>query len=153
MGNTFTRRCRTRDYQQQAPPSSVPTSVSTSQTHEDDGSTQSHTHQSKSSVPENKESLTILTYQDKLINAISADIISVAGVLREREFISDEVTGKIVRYSTAQEKANILFSAIREKIKTAPKRFPELIRVFSEQASTKDVAEMLHSAYQDKSKF
>ena len=153
MGNTFTRCCRTRDYQQQAPPSSVPTSVSTSQTHEDDGSTQSHTHQSKSSVPENKESLTILTYQDKLINAISADIISVAGVLREREFISDEVTSKIVRYSTAQEKANILFSAIREKIKTAPKRFPELIRVFSEQASTKDVAEMLHSAYQDKSKF
>ena len=153
MGNTFTRRCRTRDYQQQAPPSSVPTSVSTSQTHEDDGSTQSHTHQSKSSVSENKESLTILTYQDKLINAISADIISVAEVLREREFISDEVTGKIARYSTAQEKANILFSAIREKIKTAPKRFPELIRVFSEQASTKDVAEMLHSAYQDKSKF
>ena len=150
MGNTFTRRHRTRDDQQQASPSSASMSGST---HEDDGSTQSHTHQSKSSVPENKESLTILTCQDKLINAISADILSVAGVLRECEFISDEVTGKIVRPSTAQEKATILFSAIREKIKTAPKRFPELIRVFSEQATTKDVAEMLQSDYQDKSKF
>ena len=119
-----------------------------------DGSTQSHTHQSNSSVPENKESLTILTYQDKLINAISADTLNVAGVLREHDFISDEVSGKILRpSSTPQEKATVLVSAVKKKIKTAPKRFPELIRVLSEQVSTKDVAEMLHSAYQDNSKF
>ena len=154
MGNTFTRRHRTRDYQQQTSPSSVPTSGSTSQIHEDDGSTQSHTHQSKSSVPENKESLTILTYQDKLINALSADIQSIAEVLRKCEFISDEIFGKSLRpSSTLREKASILVSAVREKTKNDPKQFHELIRVFSDQASTKDIAEMLQSDYQNKSKF
>ena len=119
-----------------------------------EGSTQSHTHQSKSSVPENNESLTILTYQDKLINAISVDTLNVTGVLREHDFISDEVSDKILRlYSTPQEKATILVNAVREKIKTAPKRFLELIRVLSEQVSTKDIAKMLQLAYQDKSKF
>ena len=119
---------------------------------EDDGSTQSHTQQS--AVPENKESLTILTYQDQLINAISADTLGIAGALRECEFVSDEVSGKILRpSSTPQEKATILVSAVREKIKTAPKRFPELMRVFSEQVLTKNIAEMLQSAYQDRSKF
>ena len=157
MGNTFTRcRChRTRDHQQQTSPSSVSMSASTtcSQIHEDDGSTESHIHQSKSSVPENKESLTILTYQDKLINVISADTLNVAGVLSEHDFISDEVSGKVLRpSSTLQEKATILVNAVREKIKTTPKRFPELIRVFSAEASTKDIAEMLQSDYQNKSK-
>ena len=154
MGNTFSRRRRNRDYQCQAPPSSVPTSVSTSQIHEDDGSTQSHTHQSKVTVSENKESRVILTYQDKLINVISADTWSIAGVLLEYEFISDEVSSKILRpSSTPHEKATILVSAIREKIKTDPKKFSELMRVFSEQVSTKNIAEMLQSAYQDKGKF
>ena len=156
MGNRFSRRRRNRDYQRPAPPSSVPTSASTSQTHEDDGSTESHAHQSKITVSENKESLTILTYQDQLVSVISAHTLSIAGVLRECDFISDEVSGKILLpSSTPQEKATILISAVREKIKTDPKRFPELIKVFSEQALTKfaDIAEMLKSAYQDKSKF
>ena len=154
MGNIFSRHRRNRDYQHQAPPSGVRTSDSTSQIHEDGGSTQSHTRQSKITVSENKESRIILTYLDKLINAISSDTLNIAGVLQEYEFISDEVSVKILRpSSTPQEKATILVSAIREKIKTAPKRFPELIRVFSEQISTKNIAEMMQSAYQDKSKF
>ena len=151
MGNKFSRCHRNRDYQHQALPSGVPTSVSTSQTHEDDGSTQTHIRQSKS---ENKESRIILTYQDKLINAISADTLSIAGVLREYELISDEISGKVLRpSSTTQQKATILVSAIRETIKTDPKKFPELMRVFSELLLTKNIAEMLQSAYQDKSKF
>ena len=154
MGNIFSRHRRNRDYQHQGPPSGVRTSVSTSQTHEDGGTTQSHTRQSKITVSENKESRIILIYQDKLINAISADTLNIAGVLQEYEFISDEVSVKILcPSSTPQEKITILVRAIREKIKTAPKRFPELIRVFSEQISTKDIAEMMQSAYQDKSKF
>lgn len=154
-----------RDDQQQTPPSSVPTSVSTSPTHEDDGSTQSltqdddgstqsHTHQSKTTVSENKESLIILNYQDQLINAISVDTQKVAEILQECEFISDENFGKSLRPSaTPQEKATILVTAVREKIKNDQKRFPDLIRVFSEQALTKDIAEMLQSAYHNKSKF
>ena len=154
MGNTFSRRRRNRDYQQQPPPSGVPTSVSTSQTHEDDGSTQSHTRQSEITVSENKESRIILTYQDKLINAVFPNTLSIAGVLLEYELIPDEVPSKILRpSSTPQEKATILVSAIMEKIKTDPKKFPELIRVFSEQVSTKDIAAILQSAYQDESKF
>ena len=68
-------------------------------------------------------------------------------MLSECEFISDDIF--LHPSSIPQEKATILVSAIREKIKTAPKRFPELVRVFSEQAPTKDVAEMLKSAYQE----
>ena len=156
MGNRLSRHRRNRDYQHSVPSSrlSVPMSVSASQAHEDDGSTQSHTRRSESTVPENKESLTMLAYLDQLINAISADTLIIAGVLREYDFISDEVSGKILRpSSTRQEKATVLVNAVREKIKTAPKRFPELMRVFSEQASTKNIAEMLQSAYQDRSKF
>ena len=154
MGNRFSRRRRNRNYQHQAPRSSIPTSTSTSQTHVDDGSTERHAHQSKITVSENKESLTILTYQDQLISVISAHTLSIAGLLREYDFISDEISGKILRpSSTPQEKATILIGAVKEKIKTDPKRFPELIKVFSEQALTKDIAEMLKSAYQDKSKF
>ena len=157
MGNRFSRHRRNRDYQHQAPPSSVPTHASTSQTHKavkDDGSTRSHANRSKIIESENRESQTILTYQDQLINAISTDTLIIAGVLRECEFISDEVSGKILRPSpTPQEKATILVNAVREKIRTTPKRFPELIRIFSEQVSTKDIAEMLQFAYQGKSKF
>ena len=122
--------------------------------HDNDGSTGSHAQQSAEiTASENKEFQTILTYQDQLINAISGDTLSIAGVLREYEFISDDISSKILcPSSTPQEKATILVDAIREKIKSAPKRFPELIRVFSEQALTKDVAEMLKLAYQDKSK-
>ena len=54
MGNTFSRHHRNRDHQHQVPPSGVPTSVSTSQTHEDDASTQSRTYQSKITVTETK---------------------------------------------------------------------------------------------------
>ena len=151
MGNRLSRHHRNRDYQQPAPSSSVAASVSTSQAHEDDGSIQSHTHRSESTVPENKESLTILTYQDQLTNAISANSINIAGVLREYDFISDEVSGKILRPSSSpQEKATILVNAVREKIKTVPKRLPELMRVFSEQVSTKDITEMLQIAYRSK---
>ena len=155
MGNRFSRRRRNRDYQRPAPPSSVPTSASTSQTHVDDGSTESHAYQSKITVSENKESLTILTYQDQFISVISAHTLSIAGVLREYDFISDEVFDKILHPSTStpQEKATILVNAAREKIKTDPKQFPGLIRVLSEQVSTKDIAEILQSVYQDESKF
>ena len=119
---------------------------------EDDGSTESHTQQSaKSTVSENNESQTILIYQDQLIGAISPDTIRITEILREYDFISDEIFGKLsCPSSTPQEKATIVVNAVREKIRTAPKRFPELIRVFSEQASTKDIAEMLQTAYQSK---
>ena len=158
MGNRFSRHRRNRDYQHSVPSSRlcVSMSVSASQAHEDDGSTQSYTRRSESTVPENKESLTIQAYQDQLINAITADSINIAGVLREHEIISDEVSGKILRPSSSpQEKATILVNAVREKIKIAPKRFPELMRVFSEQTSTKNIAEMFQSGstYQDRSKF
>ena len=126
------------------------------QGHEDNGSIQSHTQQSANiTVSENKESQTILTYQDLLINAISSDTIRIAGVLKECEFISDETFSKNLNCPSynSQEKATILVNAVREKIKTAPKRFPELIRVLLEQASTKNIAEMLQSAYQDKGMF
>ena len=124
MGNCLSRYCRCRDYQRSAPPSSVhvPMSVTTSQTHENHGSTQSHTQTSKTTASENKESQTILTYQVQLIDAIVADTLSVAVALQEQEFISDEVSGKILRPSSnPQEKATILVNAVREKIKTAPK--------------------------------
>ena len=118
---------------------------------EDVNSTVGQIHQLKTTTTENKESALILAHQDKLINSILNDTLSIAGTLRECNFISDEAFGKILHPSISPlEKTIILVTSVREKIKTAPNEFPGLVRVLSEHASTKDTAELLLSAYKGK---
>ena len=54
----------------------------------------------------------------------------------------------LLPYSTPNEKANILVTAVREKIKLVPQQFPELVKLFSENNSVKCIVKSLQSAYQ-----
>ena len=88
---------------------------------------------------------------DKLVISLSTDILHMAEVLLAKEFITEEIHSKMLLSSfTPQMKASILVSADRNKINIAPHRFRELIKIFSEETSTKDIFKILQSAYQGK---
>ena len=88
----------------------------------------------------------IIHCRDKLVTALSTDIISISGVLVAKEFIPAESSSKMLLPNlTPQEKATILVIAITEKIKLVPNRFQELIKIFSDQTCTKDVVKSLSS--------
>ena len=83
---------------------------------------------------------------DKLVTAITADVITMSGVLLAKEFIPSEMSSKMLLPNfTEQEKATILVNAVIDKINVAPKRFDELIKIFSEQICTKDIVDSLLS--------
>ena len=83
---------------------------------------------------------------NKLVTALSTDILNISGVLFSKELIPAEISSKmLLQNSTSQEKATILVNAITDKVKNAPKRFDELIKVFSEQICTKDIVKALSS--------
>ena len=86
---------------------------------------------------------------DKLITALKPDPLTIAGLLFRTGFIPSEIYDNMLVPSFTQcKKATILVNAVREKIEIAPKRFHELNRVLSEQVWTRDIVEMLQSAYQ-----
>ena len=88
----------------------------------------------------------IIRCHDKLVTAFSTDILSISGALVAKEFIPAESSSKMLLPNlTPQEKATILVIAITEKIKLVPNRFQELIKIFSEQTSTKDIVMSLSS--------
>ena len=121
--------------------------------YEEAGSTHGHTHHSiarkGSIVTENKAYTTVLSCHGKLVSALSPDTRTIAGILMENGFIPPEIHAEILLLSsTPHVKATNLVYAIMEKIKIAPKRFHELIKIFSEQKWTTDIAEILQSAYQ-----
>ena len=152
MGNFF-RFWRTRDYQQRQTINNEQTSIHTSPTHEEVGSTISHGHthghQSTNTVTENKGFKAVLTCHDKLVSALSPDPCTIAGILMANGFIPPEIQAKMLfTSSTPHEKATILVTVLREKIKIAPKGFHELMKILSELTWTKDIAETLQSAYQ-----
>ena len=86
----------------------------------------------------------IIRCHDKLVTALSTDILSISGILVAKEFVPAELSSKILLPNlTAQEKATILVIAITEKIKLVPNRFQELIQIISEQSCTKDIVKSL----------
>ena len=86
----------------------------------------------------------IIHCHDKLVTALSTDILSISGILLAKEFISEETHSKmLLTTSTPKKKATDLVIAITEKIKLVPCRFQELISVFSEQTFTKDIVPSL----------
>ena len=88
---------------------------------------------------------------DKLVTALSTDILSISNILFEKEFISEEMHGKLLLTTVTEDKrATDLVIAIRKKIKLVPNRFQELIKIFSEQTCTKDIVMSLssHVSYQ-----
>ena len=89
---------------------------------------------------------TLIRCHDKLVMALSTDILTISEVLVANEFVPAELSGKmVIPSSTPQEKAIILVNAVIDKIKIAPKRFQELMKIFSEHTCTKDIAEQVSS--------
>ena len=112
-----------------------------------------HTTKSEVDRASSKEHTTMLKCSDKLVISLSTDILHMAEVLLAKEFITEEIHSKmLLSSSTPQMKASILVSAIRNKINIAPHRFRELMKIFSEETSTKDIFKILQSAYQGKKK-
>ena len=88
----------------------------------------------------------IIHCHDKLVTALSTDVLSISNTLFAKEFIPDETFKKMLLPTLPQqEKATILVIAITEKIKLVPNRFQELIKIFSEQTCTKDIVMSLSS--------
>ena len=88
----------------------------------------------------------IIHCHDKLVTALSTDILSISGVLVAKEFVPDESSSKMLLSNlTPKEKATSLVVAITDKIKLVPGRFQELIKLFSEQTCTKDIVMSLSS--------
>ena len=58
---------------------------------------------------------------DKLVIALSTDILTISGVLLAKEFIPAEISSKMLLPNfTAQEKATIVVNAVTDKIKNCP---------------------------------
>ena len=64
----------------------------------------------------------IIHCHDKLVMALSNDLLSISGILLANEFISSQVSSKMLLPTLiSQEKATILVNAVVNKIKVAPK--------------------------------
>ena len=100
---------------------------------------------------ENKAYAAMLACNEKLVSAVATDYLNVAGILLQHGFISEQISAKmLLPSSTPHQKATILVTAIRERFTIAPQQFPQLMKLFSEQISTRDVAEILNLAYEGK---
>ena len=88
----------------------------------------------------------IIRCHDKLVTALSTDILTISNILFAKEFIPDETFKKMLLLTLSQqEKATILVIAITEKIKLVPNRFQELIKILSEQTCTRDIVKGISS--------
>ena len=123
--------------------------LSSSPTHEDADSAHSHSHTQHSTTNEGAEYRAVLACSDKLVIAISQDPLTISETLMAKGFISPVIHDKmLLPTSIPRKKATVLVTALREKIEVAPKRFHELMKIFSKLTWTKDIAEILQSAYQ-----
>ena len=92
---------------------------------------------------------TMLACHDKLVTALATDYLTIAGALLARGFVSEEIPAKmLLPSSTPIEKATILITAVRERIKIDPQQFPVLLNILSEHVSMECMVKLLQSAYQ-----
>ena len=102
--------------------------------------------ETSTSTVANKPHQVMLRYNDKLITALSADPLSIAGVLLAKGLIPEHTEAQMRQSFTPREKATILVTTVRQRIEIAPKRFHEFVSILSAQAWTKDIVEMLQSS-------
>ena len=92
---------------------------------------------------------TMIRCHDKLVATLSANYLCVAETLLANNLIPEEIFAKMLLLSsTPHEKASILVTSVRERIKVTPKRFHDFLSILSKQAWTKDIVEILLSHYQ-----
>ena len=98
---------------------------------------------------DNAEQKTMTKCYIQLVSALSLDILNISGHLLAKEFITEDIHAKMLnKTATDLERAHILVTSLKDKIKVAPQRFAELLEIFSEQSSTKELLTILQSAYQ-----
>ena len=85
----------------------------------------------------------MLRYNDKLITSLSLDPQGIAEVLLAKGLIPENTEAQVRQCSTPREKATILVTTVRQRIKIAPKRFQEFLDILSKQEWTKDIFEIL----------
>ena len=97
----------------------------------------------------NAEQKTMTKCYTQLVTTLSLDILNISGHLLAKEFITEDVHAKMLnKTETEQERAHILATSLKDKIKVAPQCFFELMKMFSEQSSTKEIHKILQLAYQ-----
>ena len=98
---------------------------------------------------DNAEQKTMTKCYTQLVTALSLDTLNISGHLLAKEFITEDVHAKMLnKTATEPERAHILATFIKNKIKVAPQHFDELLKIFSEQSSAKEIHKILQSAYQ-----
>ena len=101
---------------------------------------------SASCLPTEEPYQVMLRYNDKLITALCADPLGIAGILLAKGLIPEHTEAQMRQFFTPREKATILVTTVRQRIEIAPKRFHEFISILSTQDWTKDIVEMLQSS-------
>lgn len=90
-----------------------------------------------------------VTCSDNLITALSVDPLSIVNTLVAKKFLPPKASDEVLLPSyTPHEKATRVVNAIRAVIKVNAERFHEFIRILSNEPWTKDIVEILQSAYQ-----
>ena len=98
-----------------------------------------------SSISSREPHQVMISCNDKLITALSADPQGIAGVLLTKGLIPENTEAQMRQCSTPREKATILVTTVRQRIEVAPKRFQEFLDILSKQEWTKDIMKMLQS--------
>ena len=102
--------------------------------------------ETSTSTAANEPHQVMLRHNDKLITALCADPLGIAGVLLAKGLIPEHTEAQMRQSFTPREKATILVTTVRQRIEIAPKRFHEFVSILSTQAWTKDIVEMLQSS-------
>ena len=88
----------------------------------------------------------LVQHNDKLVTALKDDTLGIARILFAKKFIPEDILEKMQLNITPQEKATILVTAIRNKIKVAPKRYNEFLCTLAKQKWTEDILDILPSS-------
>lgn len=104
-------------------------------------------HSSNSHTLTNSDTFvhTLVQCHDKLIAGFSQDPEGIATSLLSKRFIPEEVEAQMYLNSTPREKAAILVTAVRNKVRLLPDKFHELLKILSEFSWTEDLMDILQS--------
>lgn len=90
---------------------------------------------------------TMLTCHRELVTALMDNVLEVAGILLSKLLIAEDIEEQMLLHSIPREKATILVSAVRNRIKIAPRRFDEFVLALKALTWTEDIVETLLSTY------
>ena len=91
---------------------------------------------------------TLLACRDRLVTALSNDLISISGKLLANGIISEGTYAQILLpSSTPQEKATVLVNSIQGAIENNPRSFFKFVSILSGETWNSSITDILHSAF------